>query len=497
MANKIEFNVLVSGMEDVKKQFSGLADKLEDFSKVTKQTGRELKELGGTLSLLGATISGPLILAFKNSAKASEEVANQLSRMDNIASKFQKELAVAVVPVFEKFNNVLNNLYNAFLSLDPAFRNQLLQSALLTGVMLTLSGLFTIIIGKVFLFASNLAGLASKFLVFATLNPIFVGIAVSIAILVALMIKFKGVADVVLSTFQVLFILLENGFRGIKIAFELTIAGMLDILIEFSDVISKLPSVLGAVVREFSGQIEEASASLRTMAEEDIVAVNERVTELGNIITTGVGSWSMGFDEFKKIATDAFDSIGQKGANTIGALSVLEQKGLEISKKVNADKVASLASTLQQAAQLNSKFGTAYKAVAIGEAIVSTAAGVARALKDYKFPLGLAVGALVAAAGAVQIGTIASQSFAVGTPKIPHDMTAQVHKNEMIIPATFSDAIRSGDLSLSGSGNGGGSGITIDLRGSEFNGITDSMVEKIFRKASENLSNRTLAFRSA
>lgn len=177
-------------------------------------------------------------------------------------------------------------------------------------------------------------------------------------------------------------------------------------------------------------------------------------------------------------------------------MSALDKKGYDIAKKVNEDKVASLQSTLQQAAQLNSKFANAYKAVAIGEAIMSTASGVARAFKDYPFPASLGVAALVGAAGAVQIATIAQQSFAVGTPEIPRDMTATVHRKEMIVPATFAEGIRSGDLSLSGGGSSG-SGIVFDFSGTVFNGVTQGFVQEIFEKASEYIRNRTLIFRGA
>lgn len=37
-------------------------------------------------------------------------------------------------------------------------------------------------------------------------------------------------------------------------------------------------------------------------------------------------------------------------------------------------------------------------------------------------------------------------SFAVGADNIPHDMVAQIHKGEMIIPAAGAEAIRSGKL---------------------------------------------------
>ena len=37
-------------------------------------------------------------------------------------------------------------------------------------------------------------------------------------------------------------------------------------------------------------------------------------------------------------------------------------------------------------------------------------------------------------------------SFAVGADNIPHDMVAQIHKGEMIIPAAGAEAIRQGKL---------------------------------------------------
>lgn len=38
--------------------------------------------------------------------------------------------------------------------------------------------------------------------------------------------------------------------------------------------------------------------------------------------------------------------------------------------------------------------------------------------------------------------------FAVGTTNVPQDMPAYIHKNEMIVPSSFSEGIRDGDLSL-------------------------------------------------
>jgi hypothetical protein len=69
-------------------------------------------------------------------------------------------------------------------------------------------------------------------------------------------------------------------------------------------------------------------------------------------------------------------------------------------------------------------------------------------------------GGAAAEGGAAYEGMMAvasMTSFDVGTPRVPHDMVAQIHKNEMIVPATMADAVRKGDMTLGGSGSGEGS----------------------------------------
>jgi len=42
--------------------------------------------------------------------------------------------------------------------------------------------------------------------------------------------------------------------------------------------------------------------------------------------------------------------------------------------------------------------------------------------------------------------------FAVGTPNVPYDMLANIHKGEIITPATYSEGIRNGDLMMGDTG---------------------------------------------
>jgi hypothetical protein len=138
------------------------------------------------------------------------------------------------------------------------------------------------------------------------------------------------------------------------------------------------------------------------------------------------------------------------------------------------DTFGRLESALSAAGEANKAFARASQAVAIGMAIVNTALAISKARSAAPPPFNYILAGIEAAAGAIQIATIASQKFAVGTPNVPQDMFAQVHKGETIVPATFAEAIRKGDLSLSGGGNkGGGGDINIVINYPKFNNKED------------------------
>ena len=67
------------------------------------------------------------------------------------------------------------------------------------------------------------------------------------------------------------------------------------------------------------------------------------------------------------------------------------------------------------------------------------------------FPFNWIQSGLVGINTGVQVGLIEKQSmpsFAVGTANVPGDMTAQIHQGEAIIPKTFAESIRAGEMTL-------------------------------------------------
>ena len=88
--------------------------------------------------------------------------------------------------------------------------------------------------------------------------------------------------------------------------------------------------------------------------------------------------------------------------------------------------------------------------------------------------------------------------FDVGTPFVPHDMPAMVHKGETIVPRTFADGIRSGELALVGRNNSaGGSGsaapiyVTVNVGGSVL--AERDLVDAVHRGIADGIASRRLS----
>lgn len=101
----------------------------------------------------------------------------------------------------------------------------------------------------------------------------------------------------------------------------------------------------------------------------------------------------------------------------------------------------------------------AYQAFSIAQAIISTAAGVSRALADHPWPFSNIVAGIVAATGAVQIATIAATKPAgqahSGLDNVPRTGTYTLEQGEAVIRRNENERL-SRFLDRADSGGGGG-----------------------------------------
>jgi hypothetical protein len=79
-------------------------------------------------------------------------------------------------------------------------------------------------------------------------------------------------------------------------------------------------------------------------------------------------------------------------------------------------------------------------------------------------------------------------AFAVGADNIPHDMVAQIHKGEMIVPAAGAEAIRSGKL-----GGGGGQQLHLTIHAMDSQSVLTAL-HGVRREAASLFSATTSEF---
>jgi len=190
-----------------------------------------------------------------------------------------------------------------------------------------------------------------------------------------------------------------------------------------------------------------------------------------------------------------------KGKKQLAIEEFLNSENVKAAKAVAGELVALQNSKSRELAAIG-------KAAAIVQITIDTARGAMAAFTGMTTiipgPAGVAAGvaaaALVTAYGVEKLAIASGASFAVGTPNIPSDQLANVHKGEMIVPATFSDAIRSGDLTLGGgniANNDNGvyapiTNINISFEGAQFVGTMNdeditSIGERLGQLIAENI----------
>lgn len=443
-------------------------DKQEDVIKALAKTGDIAKAQTLILDELESQFGG--------SARAAREGLGAFDALRESIGDLVEEIGIALAPTMGKLSTSLNKLVDD-LKVNKDFAKNTAQ-VLLMGA--ALSGLLTV----VGLVGQSIIGLtASINFLNASMIPLTSTLSISLAG------ALKGIA-----------LLGGSAFVGWKIG---------EVIGEATGLNEALSGPDGLFTKMFIALQDKVSPALEDFKQRFIdlknlitgQAVSEFSGSLGGLFTqTGLNTpleddpnsleaKQEKADEEVNIERNKFSLIDKIRAAFLGKeLNDQESKEKQIAKLRN-ENLLGLKSFLGQSVTASKGAANAFKTISIGEAIINTSKGVTKALSNLDF----ITAAIVAAKGAIEIGTIASQSFAVGTPSVPYDMLANVHKGEMIIPQKFSDALRSGDLSLSG-GNGGQP--TIDLRGSTFNGINEDLVEDMFKKASEMINNNTLSFKA-
>ncbi len=312
-----DLEIIMKLRDEVSKKLQGIEGGIRRFGNAAKELGgkmrlfgREISQVGNYVAMAGASITGPLLLAFKNAEKYSLPVAKQIERMKNVTLQFQVSIANALVPVMEKFTNILGSLLKAWNNLGPAVQKQIVQGAFMTGVFLTIAGVVAILGGKLLILGGTILKLIGQFLTMEVTAILpFVAITAAVAGLIYLMLRFKGVADTIISTLEILFNLFLNGIETIKLAITRLWALILSGVEKGYALLSKLPGPMKGIFEFMAESVRKFRGELDKIGDQSINNIVKNTEKMGNIFSTGEGSWSKGFDNLKNGITKTWDLL--------------------------------------------------------------------------------------------------------------------------------------------------------------------------------------------
>jgi hypothetical protein len=136
-------------------------------------------------------------------------------------------------------------------------------------------------------------------------------------------------------------------------------------------------------------------------------------------------------------------------------LKALDEKRARDEKAVQDKADKEKRKLARESAEIQKKMSIADVLITTPAAALQTFRAIVMPSQPWTVPLAYGAALATTAFGAAKLKLINDQplpSYAVGTWAVPYDMTAQIHKDEMIIPKTFSDSVRKGEASIGGGG---------------------------------------------
>lgn len=222
----------------------------------------------------------------------------------------------------------------------------------------------------------------------------------------------------------------------------------------------------------FGGNAKESSGSIASVAN-DVNALQEALDDLQRQTSRDV--YTHGMSELGQKLSEVEALVQDTALRYNTELTPAQQTQVEVIKE-NIRQYDELQQQQEESQRLADAMGSAFessfeRAITSGESLGDTLKSLAKDLvqllirQNITQPLGSAISGMFGGGGGLFSSLFSSlPSFDVGTPYVPRDMTANIHKGEMIIPADDAQRMRSQSSS-------GGAVYNIDARGADATAI--------------------------
>lgn len=312
-----ELSIKMKLIDEVTKSLNNIEGGLQKFAnsarsvaKDLKQFGRDISQVGKTIAAVGASITGPMVLAFNSASKYSVDVKREINNLNAVMNTFQVTIGQALAPIMRQLNSILLNLLNAWNRLSSQQQQLIIQSVFMTGVFTTLIGVVGALIGKMMLFASSIASVASRLITLSVAHPYLTAILILISLITAAMWKWKGVTDIVLNTLELMFKNLLTTLEFIWQAFLKIQEGLAKIIALVVSLGSLLPKKLGGeFFQNMADKVWTFADECDRAFGESARRANKNLTDMDKILSGHQGEWAKGFDEMKEKVSGLFSGI--------------------------------------------------------------------------------------------------------------------------------------------------------------------------------------------
>lgn len=273
-----------------------------------KQLGREIGYISKNITFVGASFITPLAVAFKSAQSYSLSVSREMERLNNVFTGLNVSIAEAMLPTVNKFTTALANLTKIWTDLDSKTKESIVNFALWSGGILVVVGVLGMFIGNLITVSGVIASLISKMAILsgATMPQVIVAIAGIIAVMVVLEKMGISVANV-----------FEIAFKGMGVIVSSVIVGISQALIDLIgflektlNVLSYLPSVLGALAKEAKGSLGGLKEGLQGVADTATKVGEGLAQDLGKAFS-GNSKWETDLDNMILKMKQFQESLGK------------------------------------------------------------------------------------------------------------------------------------------------------------------------------------------
>lgn len=363
MASKRELEIIATFKDLVSKKLHGLQGAVVKASGFIRQmgdnlkrTGQQMAEFGSKAAFVGAAITGPLALAFRNAEKYSFGVSEEMRRLKDITTSFQVSVASAMLPVVHKLTNILAGLLNAWNGLSPATKEAIVQGTLAVGMFFTIGGAVTILVGKLISLGGVIVAVVAKLVTIVSANPAILAIVAAVTTLVFIFQKLGITARDVLNALEIGANMVAIGFNKVVASIQGMLSGLLDNASKLYDKFAGLRILPQDMRRNY----DTAAKALKSMSNEMRGAAAQQDNMIRNlegnihkIFSTGDGSLSTGFESIK---------------NKLKELYVLIQNPPEFNVEPMIEKFNAIKEIVSQTARsMQQNFGDALYNVITGD----------------------------------------------------------------------------------------------------------------------------------